>query len=234
MKPAQGIKFLAENGYLDASSPQEIATFLKLTPGIAKTMLGDYLAEDKDLNLQVLYEFIHLHSFESVGLVEALRVFLSSFRIPGESQKIDRIMEKFSAKFYKDNPSKFSTADSVYVLSFAIMMLQTDLHNPSNKNKMTLAGFIMLNTGIDSGKNLDPKYLEEIYNDVKQNPFTLEEDLELKMRLESYGKKKHELYAQESENIINKGHDMFKKARRSTVYHVAYDSEHLRTMFDAL
>ncbi|CAG9330937.1 unnamed protein product [Blepharisma stoltei] len=234
INPAQGIKFLDDNGYLNSNSPQEIATFLKLTPGIDKTMLGDYLGRDKDLNSQVLYEFIHLHSFQGIDLVEAIRIFLTSFRIPGEGQKIDKIMQTFAEKYYKDNPEKFSTADSVYVLSFAIMMLQTDLHNPANKNKMTLSGFIMINTGIDQGKDLDHKYLEEIYNNVKDHPFTLEEDEEARDKLEMAGLKKQELYAKESEKMLNKGHNMIKKARKSTVYHEATDIDYLKTMFNAL
>jgi brefeldin A-inhibited guanine nucleotide-exchange protein len=30
---------------------------------------------------------------------DAIRLFLSGFRLPGEAQKIDRIMEKFAEKF---------------------------------------------------------------------------------------------------------------------------------------
>lgn len=46
-------------------------------------------------------------------------------------------MIRFANKYYTDNPEVFDNPDSVYVLSFAIIMLQTDLHNPGVKNKMT-------------------------------------------------------------------------------------------------
>jgi Sec7-like guanine-nucleotide exchange factor len=33
-------------------------------------------------------------------------------------------------RYCKDNPGRFSNADAAYVLSFAIIMLNTDAHNP--------------------------------------------------------------------------------------------------------
>lgn len=51
-------------------------------------------------------------------------------RLPGEAQKIDRIMEKFAERYCRDNPSAFAAADGAYLLAFAIIMLNTDAHNP--------------------------------------------------------------------------------------------------------
>lgn len=48
---------------------------------------------------------------------------LSGFRLPGEGQKVDRIMEKFGEKFWRDNPELFGSAECVYLLSYATMML---------------------------------------------------------------------------------------------------------------
>lgn len=35
---------------------------------------------------------------------EAIRLFLSKFRLPGEAQKIDRIMESFAKRYCYCNP----------------------------------------------------------------------------------------------------------------------------------
>ena len=230
LKPSSGIKFLAQNGYLDAESPQEIAAFLKFTPGINKTVLGEFLGEYKDLNLQVLYEFIDLHDFKGIDLVEALRTFLSSFRIPGEGQKIDRFMEKFAEKYCRDNPERFSSADAAYMLCFGIMMLQTDLHNPSIKNKMPVSRFVAMYKEVTEGTNLDAAYLEEIYNNVKENPFTLDEDEEARAKAE--GKRK--MYQRETELMLLRTQEIFKKGRKQTTYYTATDIEHIRTMFESL
>lgn len=59
------------------------------------------------------------------------RQFLWSFRLPGEAQKIDRMMECFAQRYCQLNPDIFTNTDTCYVLSFAIIMLNTSLHNPS-------------------------------------------------------------------------------------------------------
>ena len=53
--------------------------------------------------------------------------------VPGEAQKIDRMMETFAQRYCQLNPDIFTNSDTCYVLSFAIIMLNTSLHNPSVK-----------------------------------------------------------------------------------------------------
>ena len=73
-----------------------------------------------------------------LSLDEALRVFLGEFRLPGEAQKIDRLMEAFAAKYCTDNPqSIFPNTDAAYILSFSVIMLNTDAHNPAILPKVT-------------------------------------------------------------------------------------------------
>ena len=52
---------------------------------------------------------------------------------------IDQIIEKFGERYFKEQGSDgpFKTPDAVYVLSYSIMMLNTDLHSASIKKKMT-------------------------------------------------------------------------------------------------
>ena len=88
-----------------------------------------------------------------------IRHFLtrSGFYLPGESQRIDRLVEAFSHSYWSDNPQLFSSSDTVYSLAFATIMLNTDLHNPNigNRGKMTLEEFIKNNRGLDNGKDID-------------------------------------------------------------------------------
>lgn len=234
IKPAIGIKFLIESGHAGSGSPQDLASFLKFTPGIDKTMMGEFFGAKKEPNITIFNEFVQLFEFKELGLVESIRTFLASFRLPGEGQVVDRIMQKFAEKYYKDNPSQFEEADTVYVLSFAIIMLQTDLHNESIQKKMPLAQFQIMNSGINKGKDLDPHYLEEIYNTVKNNKFTLEEDEEAREKLESAGKKKQQLFERESEKMLLKGQQMIKESKRSSTYYTAQHIDHLKTMLEVL
>ena len=42
----------------------------------------------------------------------ALRFFISTFRLPGEAQVIDRIMQKFSYRYFSDAPEGFANKGS--------------------------------------------------------------------------------------------------------------------------
>jgi len=75
------------------------------------------------------------------------RHYLVKFQLPGEAQKIDRMMERFAYRYCENNPGVFPTQDSAYLLAFSIIMLNTDAHNPQIKNKMTKEQFIKNNTG---------------------------------------------------------------------------------------
>lgn len=67
----------------------------------------------------------------SVGLSfeAALREYLESFRLPGESQKIYRILESWSRQFFRQCPGFFRTSDAVLILAFSLILLNTDKHN---------------------------------------------------------------------------------------------------------
>ena len=98
-------------------------------------------------------------------IISSCRQFLWSFRLPGEAQKIDRMMERFAHRYCELNPSIFKHPDTCFVLSFAIIMLNTSLHNPAVKDKQTLDQFINMNRGIDNGDDL-PKQLLEVRDSI--------------------------------------------------------------------
>lgn len=118
------------------------------------------------------------------------RQFLWSFRLPGEAQKIDRMMEAFAQRYCLCNPGVFqstggaqsllpregagagaahaptyvfttlpSAADTCYVLSFAVIMLNTSLHNPNVRDKPGLERFVAMNRGINEGGDLPEELL---------------------------------------------------------------------------
>uniref|UniRef100_A0A671YRR8 Cytohesin 1a n=1 Tax=Sparus aurata TaxID=8175 RepID=A0A671YRR8_SPAAU len=175
MDPKKGIQFLIENDLLKNTS-DDIAQFLYKGEGLNKTAIGDYLGERDDFNIQVLHAFVELHEFTDLNLVQALRQFLWSFRLPGEAQKIDRMMEAFAQRYCQCNPGVFQSTDTCYILSFAIIMLNTSLHNPNVKDKPTVERFISMNRGINDGGDLPEDLLRNLYESIKNEPFKIPED----------------------------------------------------------
>lgn len=175
MNATKGIDYLIEHDILE-NNPESIAKFLFEGEGLNKAAIGDYLGERKEFNMKVLDSYVNLHNFADMILVQALRQFLWSFRLPGEAQKIDRMMEKFAIRYCQQNPGVFDDTDTCFVLSFAVIMLNTSLHNPSVREKPTLDKFISLNRSINNGKDLPRQLLESLYESIKQEPFKIPEE----------------------------------------------------------
>jgi brefeldin A-resistance guanine nucleotide exchange factor 1 len=76
-----------------------------------------------------------MFDFTGKRVDEALREMLETFRLPGESQLIERIVVEFSDKYCEseDNLMDVADKDAVFVLSYAIIILNTDQHNPNMK-----------------------------------------------------------------------------------------------------
>mmetsp|Transcript_22234 Transcript_22234/g.16664 ORF Transcript_22234/g.16664 Transcript_22234/m.16664 type:complete len:191 (+) Transcript_22234:1417-1989(+) len=190
MKPKNGINYLISKGFI-AKEPREqmvadIVKFLFTTPTLNKTQIGDYLGEDMEVNKQVLYTHIDSFNFVNVSYIEAMKRVLATFRMPGEGQKVDRVMEKFGEKFCKDNQDTFGSSECVYLLSYAVMMLQTSLHNPqAQKSRMSVEDFVKMTKGINNGKDLEFEFLKGIYDHIEKEPFSLVEDDDARLKLEA-------------------------------------------------
>merc|ERR550539_1527996 len=96
-----------------------------------------------------MHIFIDAQEFGDLTFDIALRKLCSTFRLPGEAQKIDRIMERFASRYCIQNPGVFPTADIAYTLAYAIIMLNTDLHSNRIKEKMTKSEFLRSNRRLD-------------------------------------------------------------------------------------
>ncbi|EDQ88687.1 uncharacterized protein MONBRDRAFT_32629 [Monosiga brevicollis MX1] len=175
-KAAEGVDLAIQHGIIPEETPAAVAAFLLTTPGLDKAKIGDFLGEHVPFNLDVLKEFCSLHDFTHVTFDGALRRFLWSFRLPGESQKIDRMMESFATRYHECNPNQFRMSDTAYVLAFATIMLNTSLHNPSIKDRMTLEQFLSMNRGIDAGEDLPAEFLTIIYDNIKAEKFQIPDE----------------------------------------------------------
>ncbi|XP_072951847.1 ARF guanine-nucleotide exchange factor GNL2 [Typha angustifolia] len=154
--------------------PKSLAYFFRYTPGLDKIKIGDFLGDPDEFNIQVLKEFTETFDFSGVILDTALRTFLETFRLPGESQKIQRILEAFSEKFYEQQSSEiFVSKDAVFILCYSLIMLNTDQHNPQVKKKMTEEEFIRNNRAINGGMDLPREYLSELFHSISTHAITL-------------------------------------------------------------
>uniref|UniRef100_A0A8B9ZIF6 ADP ribosylation factor guanine nucleotide exchange factor 1 n=1 Tax=Anas platyrhynchos TaxID=8839 RepID=A0A8B9ZIF6_ANAPL len=238
-KPKRGIQYLQEQGML-GTTPEDIAQFLHQEERLDSTQVGEFLGDNDKFNKEVMYAYVDQHDFSGKDFVSALRMFLEGFRLPGEAQKIDRLMEKFAARYLECNQGQtlFASADTAYVLAYSIIMLTTDLHSPQVKNKMTKEQYIKMNRGINDSKDLPEEYLSAIYNEIAGKKISMKETKELTIPTKSSKqsvaseKQRRLLYNLEMEQMAKTA-----KALMEAVSHVqapftsATHLEHVRPMF---
>ncbi|GMI15145.1 hypothetical protein TrVE_jg7153 [Triparma verrucosa] len=216
-KPINGLEFLQQNSLLPQPITSEsVAEFLRdgLSCGLDKVVIGSFLGEagkseqqirqrrkegKKELHLvetevfhqKLLRDYVKCFHFEGEKILGNLRGFLSCFRLPGEAQQIDRIIQAFAEEcgpacheflnedVFSENTKK--AVDTVYLLSFSIIMLNTDLHNPNIRpdRKMTLKAFMKNNR--DYGKEIMDKplpdwLLTQIYEEIQSEEIITKSD----------------------------------------------------------
>ncbi|VDO47040.1 unnamed protein product, partial [Brugia timori] len=180
-KPTRGVQYLIEWGFVEDSS-LAIANLLLHRRGLSKQMIGEYIGHlHNPFQSSVLSHFVDQIDLHGMEVDIALRHTLSFFRLPGEAQKIERIMQVFSARYAVCNPDKvtlFHSGDTIFILAFAIVMLNTDLHSPNIKPslKMKVGDFINNLRGIDGGYDIDRSLLVRIYRRIRDSPFSAGSD----------------------------------------------------------
>lgn len=256
-RPKKAIPELIKKNFLKDDSPESIAKWLIVTDGLDLAAVGDYLGEGDERNVAVMHAFVDQFDFTRLSIVDALRNFLQKFRLPGEGQKIDRFMLKFAERFVDQNPGVFSKADTAYVLSYSLIMLNTDLHSSQIKNKMTLQEFLENNAGIDNGKDLPEDFMVGLFNEIANNEIKLQSEQHQALLSDdqnlvpSQGSQSafnffssrdivREAYMQVSKEISSKTELVFKNLNKSRnksdvdIFHAASHVEHVKSIFDTL
>ncbi|KAK0584989.1 hypothetical protein LWI29_021769 [Acer saccharum] len=168
--PKKGLEFLQGINMLpDKLDPQSVAFFFRYTTGLDKNLIGDFLGNHDEFCVQVLQKFAGIFDFRDMNLDTALRLFIGTFRLPGESQKIQRVLEAFAERYYEQSQDILTNKDAALLLSYSLILLNTDQHNVQVKKKMTEEDFIRNNRHVNGGKDLPREYLSELYYSICEN-----------------------------------------------------------------
>ncbi|KAL7672315.1 hypothetical protein ACOME3_007204 [Neoechinorhynchus agilis] len=168
LKPSRAFQYLSDQKIIEPT-PIEIAKFLHAYHHrLKKSAIGDLLGDDGRLSKEIMSAYIDQMDFAGLEFLSAIRKFLSGFRLPGEAQKIDRLVEKFAARYCECNPTNehFTSADAAYVLAYSIIMLTTDLHSPQVKKKISKEQYIAMNRSINESQHMSEEFLSKIYDEI--------------------------------------------------------------------
>ncbi|XP_065163849.1 Golgi-specific brefeldin A-resistance guanine nucleotide exchange factor 1 isoform X2 [Atheta coriaria] len=174
-KPKKGIQFLQEHGVLKAElDPHEVCVFLRENPSLDKKMIGEYISGRS--NSVIMQAFVKMFDFTDTRIDEALRLYLETFRLPGEAPLISMLMEHFAEHWHKCNGEPFANADAAFTLAYAVIMLNVDQHNHNVKrqnNPMTNEDFKKNLKKVNGGNDFDQDMLDEIYTAIKNDEIVM-------------------------------------------------------------
>ncbi|KAL1532818.1 brefeldin A-inhibited guanine nucleotide-exchange protein 5-like isoform X1 [Salvia divinorum] len=173
-QPAKGIEHLISSQVVE-KNPASVAQFLRHTPDLDKAMIGDYLGQDEEFPNSVLHAYVESINFSGMKLDIAIHEFLKGFELPGEAHMIDRIMETFAERYCADNPGPFKTADTAYVLAYAIILLQADAHYLTGWPKLSRSDFIHMNAS-SAEESVPQALLEEIYDNIVKEELVMKDN----------------------------------------------------------
>ncbi|XP_026741827.1 Golgi-specific brefeldin A-resistance guanine nucleotide exchange factor 1 [Trichoplusia ni] len=182
-KPERGIEFLQEHGVLTTPlDPHEVAIFLRENPDLDKKMIGEYICkrssrgEDEDGGPSVLGAFADSFDYAGLRIDQALRLYLETFRLPGEAPLIFLVMERFAERWHSTNGEPFANTDAAFRLAYSVIMLNMDQHNHNAKKlnvPMTVEDFVKNLRGLNGSEDFDQSMLEAIFHSIKNEEMVM-------------------------------------------------------------
>ncbi|XP_061379178.1 Golgi-specific brefeldin A-resistance guanine nucleotide exchange factor 1 isoform X2 [Danaus plexippus] len=174
-KPERGIEFLLEHGVLSTPlDPKQVAMFLRENPDLDKKMIGEYICKrssrEEDSGPSILSAFADSFDYTGLRIDQALRLYLETFRLPGEAPLISLVMEKFAERWHLSNGEPFANADAAFRLAYAVIMLNVDQHNHNAKKlnvPMTVEDFTRNLRGCNGSDDFDHELLQTIFHAIK-------------------------------------------------------------------
>jgi guanine nucleotide exchange protein RalF len=173
LKAKNGIQILKDilNDKKDIEADQIAEFFIQNKKNLNLEFVGEYLSDQDAENQRVLEAFTAKIDFSEQSFTTGLRTFLMAFKLPGEAQKIDRLVQSFSKAYCSKNPGVVSNDDDAYILAFQAIMINTDLHNPNVAKKITVEACIKNLRDCNEGKGIAEDFLKEMYEDIQNEPF---------------------------------------------------------------
>ncbi|KAK9711279.1 hypothetical protein K7432_007946 [Basidiobolus ranarum] len=166
--PYEGIMYMIDKGALRAD-PLSIASFLLRTPELSRRQIGKFLGMQG--NHAILHSYLDKCKFAGLRIDDALRVFLASFRLPGEGNIIDYLVGAFARRWHRTNSHNMTfDAEASIRLAFFMMALNAETHTrKTTKPKMELVEFLGRLQAMDSTSMIPENLLIHIYQSIRHD-----------------------------------------------------------------
>ncbi|XP_039180068.1 PH and SEC7 domain-containing protein 4-like isoform X2 [Crotalus tigris] len=156
-----GTLLLANSTSGDLAAAQRLAARLYHLDGFKKSQVAAFLHKNNTFSQMVAEAYLSFFHFSAQTLDQALRSFLKSFVLTGETQERERILMHFSRRYHCCNPEASLSPDAVHTLTCAMMLLNTDLHGQNIGRSMSCQDFVVNLTALNDGKDFPKELLKD-------------------------------------------------------------------------
>ncbi|XP_026540510.1 PH and SEC7 domain-containing protein 4 [Notechis scutatus] len=164
---ANGSLLLANGTSGDLAAAQRLAARLYHLDGFRKSQVAAFLQKNNPFSQMVAEAYLSFFHFSAKTLDQALRSFLKSFVLTGETQERERILMHFSQRYHCCNPEASLSPDAVHTLTCAMMLLNTDLHGQNIGRSMSCQDFVVNLTGLNEGNDFPKELLKALYSSIR-------------------------------------------------------------------
>ncbi|XP_032084868.1 PH and SEC7 domain-containing protein 4-like isoform X2 [Thamnophis elegans] len=162
-----GTLLLANGTSGDLAGAHRLAARLYHLDGFRKSQVAAFLRKNNTFSQMVAEAYLSFFRFSEQTLDQALRSFLKSFVLTGETQERERILMHFSQRYHCCNPEASLSPDAVHTLTCAMMLLNTDLHGQNIGRSMSCQDFVVNLAGLNDGKDFPKELLKALYNSIR-------------------------------------------------------------------
>jgi len=157
-----------DSGDLKRLPGHVVAEVLYQAIGLSPIAVGDFLAYKDPQGTNPEFARCYFARLDFTGLTPDIALRHASERLcfPREAQQVDRLITAFASVYSQSNPETCMDEDAVSVVSYAILMLNSDAHNDQVRSKMTCSEFVS-NT-LQAVPGVQQEQLEGIYERVQK------------------------------------------------------------------
>ncbi|XP_038626959.1 PH and SEC7 domain-containing protein 2 isoform X2 [Tachyglossus aculeatus] len=158
---------LANGCRVDGEAARRLAQRLYNLEGFKHCDVARQLGKNNEFSKSVAEEYLSFFDFSGLTLDRALRTFLKTFPLMGETQERERVLTHFSRRYCQCNQDESPSEDGIHTLTCALMLLNTDLHGHNIGKKMSCQQFIANLDRLNNGQDFAKDLLKTLYHSIK-------------------------------------------------------------------
>ncbi|CAG9568945.1 conserved hypothetical protein [Leishmania major strain Friedlin] len=161
-----------------AAKVEAVADFLNQVSSLNPEAVAEFLTTPEVFPLQVCRAYLRRLPLAGCSVLEAISELLMCVQLPKEGQRIERLLEYFSAAYYEANrghgidsdifPFKSDTA--VFIVVVATVMLNTNIHNPSAGMRLDAKTFRGQLCRCNNDESFAGSFVDDIFDRISRHP----------------------------------------------------------------